>query len=177
MDTNVDALKNLYTALGGSSDTVAAMTTNADVINAIAELDIGGGGGSTDFVITVTWENNDFVADKTYDEIISAYDSGTPIKLIVQDPSSSSMKTCYYDIRDFQILRQTYNYSNGLSITAILPYRLSTTDDIKKAALNVFCLSAYNRVDEGKSVSIELYKHTYTIEDNNSVSGTYEPLI
>ena len=44
MDTNVDALKNLYTAFGGSSDTVAAMTTNAEVINALATLVAAGGG-------------------------------------------------------------------------------------------------------------------------------------
>lgn len=44
MDTNVDALKNLYTAFGGSSDTVAAMTTNAEVINALAILVAAGGG-------------------------------------------------------------------------------------------------------------------------------------
>lgn len=45
MDTNVDALKNLYIAFGGSSDTVAPMTTNAGVINALAVL-IAAGGGS-----------------------------------------------------------------------------------------------------------------------------------
>lgn len=44
MDTNVDALKNLYVAFGGSSDTVASMTTNADVINALATLVAAGGG-------------------------------------------------------------------------------------------------------------------------------------
>lgn len=44
MDTNVDALKNLYTAFGGSSDTVASMTTNAEVINALAALVAAGGG-------------------------------------------------------------------------------------------------------------------------------------
>lgn len=44
MDTNVGALKNLYTAFGGSSDTVAAMTTNAEVINALATLVAAGGG-------------------------------------------------------------------------------------------------------------------------------------
>lgn len=44
MDTNLDALKNLYTAFGGSSETVAGMTTNADVINALATLVAAGGG-------------------------------------------------------------------------------------------------------------------------------------
>ena len=53
MDTNVDALKNLYTAFGGSSDTVAAMTTNADVINALAAL-VAAGGGSILPAVTAT---------------------------------------------------------------------------------------------------------------------------
>jgi hypothetical protein len=43
--TNVEALKTLYTALGGSSDTVAGMTTNAEVITAIAAV-VSAGGGS-----------------------------------------------------------------------------------------------------------------------------------
>lgn len=36
--TNVEALKALYTAFGGSSETVANMTTSADVINALASI-------------------------------------------------------------------------------------------------------------------------------------------
>lgn len=38
MDTNVQALKNLYVALGGDLSTVANLATNAEIINAIAEL-------------------------------------------------------------------------------------------------------------------------------------------
>ena len=45
MDTNVQALKNLYEQLGGNPADVADISTNADMINAIAGLDIGGGGG------------------------------------------------------------------------------------------------------------------------------------
>lgn len=43
--TNVEALKTLYTALGGSSETVAGMTTNAEIISAIAAV-VSAGGGS-----------------------------------------------------------------------------------------------------------------------------------
>lgn len=43
--TNVEALKTLYTALGGSSETVAGMTTNAEIISAIAVV-VSAGGGS-----------------------------------------------------------------------------------------------------------------------------------
>lgn len=38
MDTNVQALKNLYVALGGDLSTVANLATNSEVINAIAQL-------------------------------------------------------------------------------------------------------------------------------------------
>lgn len=41
---NVKALKSLYVALGGSADTVAALTLNSEVINAIATL-VGTTGG------------------------------------------------------------------------------------------------------------------------------------
>lgn len=38
MDTNVQALKNLYVALGGDLSTVASLATSSEVINAIADL-------------------------------------------------------------------------------------------------------------------------------------------
>lgn len=44
MDTNVKALKNLYTALGGTASTVADLVTNADMIDAIATLISGDAG-------------------------------------------------------------------------------------------------------------------------------------
>lgn len=36
--TNVEALRNLYTALGGDADDAAAMTKNEELINAIATI-------------------------------------------------------------------------------------------------------------------------------------------
>ena len=38
MDTNVQALKNLYVALGGDLSEVANLATSSEVINAIAQL-------------------------------------------------------------------------------------------------------------------------------------------
>lgn len=42
---NVDALKALYTALGGSADGIANLTTIPEMINAIAAV-VSSGGGS-----------------------------------------------------------------------------------------------------------------------------------
>lgn len=44
MAKNLDAVKALYVAFGGSSSTVAAMTVTADVINALAALVAAQGG-------------------------------------------------------------------------------------------------------------------------------------
>lgn len=57
MDTNVQALKNLYERLGGNPADVADISTNADMINAIAALDIGSGGGDVDQTYDPTSEN------------------------------------------------------------------------------------------------------------------------
>lgn len=57
MDTNVQALKNLYEQLGGDPADVADISTNADMINAIAGLDIGGGGGTIDQTFDPASEN------------------------------------------------------------------------------------------------------------------------
>lgn len=67
MDTNVQALKNLYEQLGGDPADVADISTNAGMINAIAELDIGGGGGGGGTV------------DQTYNATSTNAQSGTAV--------------------------------------------------------------------------------------------------
>lgn len=52
MDTNVQALKNLYAALGGDPADVADISTNADMINAIATHVSGGGAAELPTVTT-----------------------------------------------------------------------------------------------------------------------------
>lgn len=54
MDNTITALKALYVALGGSSDTVASLTLIPDMINAIATL-VGATGGT---LPAVTADNN-----------------------------------------------------------------------------------------------------------------------
>lgn len=55
MDTTVTALKALYTALGGSADTVANITLIPDMINAIAAHVAAGGAAE---LPTVSATNN-----------------------------------------------------------------------------------------------------------------------
>lgn len=50
---NVDALKTLYVAMGGDADTVAGISTNAEMILAIADL-IGSGSTATLPAVTAT---------------------------------------------------------------------------------------------------------------------------
>lgn len=57
MDTNVKALKTLYAALGGNPADIADISTNAEMIDAIAGLDIGGGGGTVDQTYSATSTN------------------------------------------------------------------------------------------------------------------------
>ena len=52
MDTTVDALKALYTALGGSADTVADLVTIPDMVNAIASIIASGGAAELPTVTT-----------------------------------------------------------------------------------------------------------------------------
>ena len=54
MDTNVQALKNLYVALGGSLATVANCNTSVEVLNAISALY----GGASDAIINSDAINN-----------------------------------------------------------------------------------------------------------------------
>lgn len=54
MDTNVQALKNLYVALGGDLSEVANLATSSEVINAIAGLS----GLTGEYLPAVTAEDN-----------------------------------------------------------------------------------------------------------------------
>lgn len=72
MGANVDALKALYVALGGESDTVADLTQIAEVINAIATL-VAATGGS---LPAVTADNNGNIL-KVVDGAWAAASAGT----------------------------------------------------------------------------------------------------
>lgn len=108
MSKIIEALKALYVKLGGTASTVADVTQTPDMINAIAGLDIGGGGsslpavtsddngsvltvvegewdkaeapsGNNDFVVTYIEDSGTVTADKTFAEITAAYNAGKKI--------------------------------------------------------------------------------------------------
>ena len=79
---NLEALKALYVKLGGSATDVAGMTTLSEVIAATSALEIGGGSGIPDlFLITITYDGDDPVSDKTYAEIAAAVTAGKIIAI------------------------------------------------------------------------------------------------
>lgn len=66
MDTNVQALKNLYAALGGTPADVADINLISDMINAISALDIGGGSGAVIVTLNCTLDiKQDYIASLT----------------------------------------------------------------------------------------------------------------
>lgn len=56
--TNVEALKELYVALGGEAADVAGITENAQMIHEIAKIVHGGGGGGGGGLPDVTAADN-----------------------------------------------------------------------------------------------------------------------
>lgn len=82
--TNLEALKNLYVAMGGTASDVADLKLNAELISALSDVATGGGGGggggdSGTFVVNfdmIMGEEPEFTADKTYAEIIAANTAG-----------------------------------------------------------------------------------------------------
>ena len=76
--TNVEALKEVYIALGGSAEDFTA-TTNDEAIALIASVAGGGGGGGSDDLFYVHFNYSDdtgYVTDKTFAEAISASVNG-----------------------------------------------------------------------------------------------------
>lgn len=57
MKTNPEALKKLYAAMGGNEEDVENLTVTPDVIEAIADIYEGGGGGASAEVITLSAED------------------------------------------------------------------------------------------------------------------------
>lgn len=90
MAKKVEKLKKLYAQNGGSLEDVAHIKRTGDMIDALAELEIGGG-GNNDFVVNYTMGESGLVADKTFAEISAAYESNK----IVRANASGNVLYCF----------------------------------------------------------------------------------
>lgn len=74
--TNVEALKNLYLALGGSAEDLKGIDSNAAIINLLAG--VAGGGGSTGGLVVGATISEDGIMtlDKTFAQISDAFGAG-----------------------------------------------------------------------------------------------------
>lgn len=100
--TNLEALKYAYTELGGDAAEVAEITSNAEVIAKIGELEIGGGGGGAGGVYVETALNVagqyevEYVSTTTAAAVITALQAGSSV--IVHVPSSNYQYEMYLAI-------------------------------------------------------------------------------
>lgn len=80
MAKKVEKLKKLYAQNGGSLADVAHIKRTGDMIDALAALEIGGG-GNNDFVVNYSSDDGEtYTADKTFADISAAYSAGKNIK-------------------------------------------------------------------------------------------------
>ena len=99
MNTNVQALKNLYAALGGSESNVADLNTNAEIINAIASLLSEGDFGilptvsASDNGKVLTVSNGEWTAETPEEELptVSASDNGKVLTVVEGDWAAASI--------------------------------------------------------------------------------------
>ncbi len=79
--TNVEALKAVYTAIGGSAADVADVKTTAKVIEKISEIATPGGGGGNSVIISGTYDEDTgiYSLDKTWNEMRSMLEDGTRV--------------------------------------------------------------------------------------------------
>lgn len=106
--TNVEALKNLYVALGGSAEDVANLDSNAAIINILGNVAGGGGASAGGLVVNSSVSNGTATLDKTFAEIESAMKAGRTVVIKTEAGgvvsvytvtyTSSNQGTGYYDV-------------------------------------------------------------------------------
>lgn len=88
--TNVEAIKNLYLALGGSAEDLNGIDNNAAVINLLA----GVAGGSTgSLIVNAEVSGNTTTLDKTYKQIRDAMLAGKNVVVVSTDSTSETYTT------------------------------------------------------------------------------------
>ena len=80
--TILEALKNLYVAMGGTASDVADLKLNAELISALSDVATGGGGGGGGGGLLVVKLYNEFNIDKTYADIEAAVAEGDAVIVV-----------------------------------------------------------------------------------------------
>lgn len=95
MKTIVEALQELYIALGGKEEDVSGLVLNPDVIEQIAELAKNGGigGGADNFVVHISFDETaqTFVISETYEDIKAALEGGKWVYGVSPDASTGEV--------------------------------------------------------------------------------------
>lgn len=88
--TNVESLKNLYLALGGSAEDLSGIDSNAAVINLLA----GAAGEITgSLIINAKVSGDTTTLDKTYKQIRDAMRAGKNVVVVSTDSTSETYTT------------------------------------------------------------------------------------
>ena len=156
---NVQALKNLYEQLGGDPADVADISTNADMINAISNLDIGGG-GSEPFVVDVSWDSTSskYVTTKTSEEIEAA---------IATNPYNIAMEVRFELYPDIRFL----NKDIGVSLSGV---RGSITEI---SASNAYIINSFKIGIHGpQGFGVYYEKQIFRIKSDGTTTVEYQQI-
>ena len=89
MSKIIEALKALYVKLGGTASTVADVTQTPDMINAIAGLDIGGGGTIADNSVTTSKIADGNVTEAKLESDLAAKVNATELPSVTSEDNGS----------------------------------------------------------------------------------------
>ncbi len=124
MDNTIDALRNLYVALGGNIEDVQDIVIIPDMINAIAGI-------GKSFVITLTATSaSAATSDKTAAEIMEAFEAGRKIVVVGEfDGAEQTLNPIAISLKDGQIALNAIGITepSGIMLEALLPW--SDDDD------------------------------------------------
>lgn len=114
---NVESLKMLHAKLGGNPSDVDGVNTTAEMIEALSDLEIGGGGSSAVAPVMIDMTNAPTSGNITLDEevkqnIVAAYNATGAINVVIGYKSTSPrpgsknsyyLPTKYYIASDFSM--------------------------------------------------------------------------
>lgn len=140
----VDSLKNFYKKQGGTPSDVRGIKSISGVIDKIANLSLGGGGGNNDFVVTYTDNGGTITANKECADIISAIEAG---KNVIAKFTTNGLPDKYF---------QLTQYTNTANLKLVDYSILTTNVDATKAVALYISHANTGESDMVVSRSLEL---------------------